>query len=153
MLAFRIASSRFPVFDGTGAQLKGARWNSAGRAAIYFANSLAACQLELLVHIGRVAPPRNHVWIAADVPDDIAVEVLTTADLPVGWDHPTRLDVAQAVGDAWLTRGTTAVLVVPSVAASQGRVVVVNPLHPDVARFGVTAPAPLVWDSRLFVGR
>jgi RES domain-containing protein len=150
MLAFRIASSHFPIFDGTGALLRGARWNSAGRAAIYCADSLAACQLELLVHIGRVTLPRNHVWIAVDVPDDAAAEVPSRADLPAGWDHPTRLDVAQAVGDRWLAANATAVLRVPSVAAPNDRVVAINPRHADFGRITASAPRPMVWDPRLF---
>lgn len=150
MLLFRIASSHFPIFDGTGALRNGARWNSAGRAAIYCADSLAACQLELLVHIGRVQPPRNHVWSSIEVPDDVAVEVLSPAELPPDWDHPTRLDVAQVVGDAWLAAGRSAVLVVPSVAAAEGRVVVINPSHPDARTMTVSVPQRLEWDPRLF---
>ena len=35
MHAFRICDNRYPVLDGSGAVLAGARWNSRGHAAIY----------------------------------------------------------------------------------------------------------------------
>jgi RES domain-containing protein len=35
MQLYRIASSKHPVWDGTGAAILGGRWNSAGRPVIY----------------------------------------------------------------------------------------------------------------------
>lgn len=150
MRLFRIGSALFPLLDGTGAMLHGARWNSAGRRAIYCASSLAAAQLEILVHIGRTRPPVAHVWTEVTVPDDLAVTTFAAADLPPGWDDPTVLDVARAVGDAWFVAGTTALLRVPSVVAPADAVFVVNQDHPDFHRMTATPPRPLIWDPRLF---
>ena len=150
MKLYRIGSSLHPLFDGTGAMLHGARWNSAGRRAIYGASSLAAAQLEQLVHIGRTTPPANHAWIEIDVPDDVATTVLERADRPAGWDHPTAIDVAQAIGDAWLGSGRTAILRVPSVAAAESHVHIINQDHRDFRRMSASDPTPLVWDPRLF---
>jgi RES domain-containing protein len=152
MRLFRIGSSLYPLFDGTGAFLCGGRWNSPGRRVIYAAASLAVAQLEMLVHIGRATPPANHAWIFVDVPDDVPVTVIGREDLPPGWDHPTDRDVAQTIGDAWFARRETAVLDVPSVAAAEGRVFVIAQDHPDFQRMRAGAPMPLVWDTRLFGG-
>lgn len=150
MRLYRIGSSLYPLFDGTGAMLSGGRWNGPGRRAIYCAGSLAAAQLEQLVHVGRAAPPTNHAWIEIDVPNDVALTVLEKADLPPGWDHPTAKDVAQAIGDDWFAAKSTAILRVPSVAAAEGHVYVIDQDHPDVARMSAGPPTPLVWDGRLF---
>lgn len=150
MRLFRIGSSLYPLFDGTGAMLHGGRWNSPGVRAIYCAPSLVSAQIETLVHIGRATPPVNHRWSEIDVPDDLPITILDRHDLPDGWDHPTAKDVAQTVGDAWFAAGATAILRVPSVAAAESHVFVVNQDHPDVARMIVSPPRPLVWDARLF---
>lgn len=150
MRLYRIGSSLYPLFDGTGAMLHGGRWNGPGNRAIYCAASLAVAQLEMLAHIGRTTPPTNHAWITIDVPDDVAVTILERADLPASWDHPTAKDVAQTVGDAWFAGRATAILRVPSVAAVDAHVWVINQDHPDVSRMSVGQPEPLVWDSRLF---
>lgn len=150
MLLFRIASRKFPIFDGTGALLHGGRWNSPGHPVIYCAESLAVCQLEALVHIGRAPPPRDHGFVEMSVPDDLAVTTAERMDLPVGWDNPSSQDVAQTMGDAWIAAGMTAILRVPSVAAPNDCVVVVNPRHPDFIRMTADAVRPMLWDPRLF---
>ena len=54
--AYRIADSRRPIFDGTGAAALGGRWNSPGRRVIYASETCAGALLEKLAHtnIGRV---------------------------------------------------------------------------------------------------
>ncbi|WP_333823331.1 RES family NAD+ phosphorylase [Pinisolibacter sp.] len=150
MRLYRIGSSLYPLFDGTGAMLHGGRWNSAGSRAIYCASSLAAAQLETLVHVGRASPPTNHTRISIEVPDDIAVTTIERHALPPGWDHPTATDVSQSIGDDWFSSGRTAILRVPSVAAAEDHVWVINQDHPDFARMTASPPQPLVWDPRLF---
>lgn len=146
----RIGSSLYPLFDGTGAMQHGGRWNSPGHRAVYCSSTLAAAQLETLVHVGRTKPPTNHAWISIDIPDDVVITVIESPDLPAGWDHPTAKDVAQAVGDAWFTSKATALLRVPSVAAAESHVWVIDQDHPDVSRMSAGNPEPLVWDPRLF---
>ena len=53
MLAWRISKTRHAPFDGTGARLRGARWNSPGRPVIYAADSFAGSILEVLAHALR----------------------------------------------------------------------------------------------------
>src|SRR5215471_3399394 len=94
--AFRVADMRHPLFDGTGALLHGARWNSPGRRVIYAAETYAGALLEVLVHAsGRV--PRNNGYIEIAIPAGVAVEELTAADVP-RWDAPS-FEAAQAAGD------------------------------------------------------
>ena len=66
--AIRIADGRYPLVDGTGAFLQGARWNSPGRRVIYASESYAGALLETLVHsrIGKL--PRHHMWIEIEIP-------------------------------------------------------------------------------------
>jgi RES domain-containing protein len=69
--AFRIARAKFSLFDGTGAAIGGARWNTKGQRVIYAAESYATALLEILVHsnLGRV--PRGFGFIEIHVPAEV----------------------------------------------------------------------------------
>jgi RES domain-containing protein len=49
LTAYRIADGRHPLFDGTGAALFGARWNSPGKPVIYAASTYSGALVEILV--------------------------------------------------------------------------------------------------------
>lgn len=147
--AWRVCKTRHAPFDGTGAMLRGARWDSAGRPVVYAADSFAGAILEILAHASypRTLPGPHHA-IRIDVPDEL-VEVLAADALP-GWDLVESTE-AREFGDRWLAEARTVALRVPSVPARPvGGNVLVNPAHPDVARITVSAPFPVPWDERLF---
>lgn len=149
MRAYRIADRRFPIFDGTGAQRLGGRWNSPGHAVIYAAETFAGALLEVLVHanLGRV--PRTQAVVEIAIPDSLAIETLSGRQLP-GWNAPD-LVVSRAFGDQWLSERRTAVLLVPSVATGgREQNVLLNPAHPDFAVIAASDPEPVIWDERLF---
>ncbi|WP_370889751.1 RES family NAD+ phosphorylase [Caballeronia sp. RCC_10] len=149
-MRIRIADSRHPVWSGTGAMRVGGRFNSPGRPVIYGALNFAGAMLEVLVHarIGKV--PKHHVWVEAEVPEEVAIERVSVEHLPAGWDAPDP-QLARRFGDRWIEEARSAILVVPSVVARAECHAVVNPAHPDAARLVVSAPQPVVWDQRLFV--
>lgn len=149
IVAWRVTKTRHPVFDGTGAQLMGARWNSPGRPVIYSADTFAGALLELLAHAARPRTlPGPHHAVRIEVPDVLA-EYLDPAALP-GWDDRDS-GPALEFGDRWLRERRSAVLVVPAIPARPvGHNVLINPEHPDVRAITVSAPFPVPWDERLF---
>jgi RES domain-containing protein len=54
---FRVCRARHARLDGEGARRVGGRWNSAGRAVVYMAESIALAVLENLVHMKRSGEP------------------------------------------------------------------------------------------------
>jgi RES domain-containing protein len=147
--AWRIADRRHSLFDGTGAQLFGGRWNSPGRALIYAAQTYAGALLEVLVHAGIGRVPATLAWITIAIPASVAVEELTPSGLP-GWDAEDQ-SASRAFGDAWLESRRSAVLLVPSmVTQGMERNVLINPAHADFAAIGASRPADVRWDRRLF---
>lgn len=149
MIAWRIAKTRHPAFDGTGAALWGARWNSAGRPVIYAADGFAGAILEVIAHATtpKTLPGSYHA-VRIEIPDD-AVERLEPDALP-GWDDKDS-PAALAFGDAWLANARSAALMVPAVTSRPvGRNLLINPAHPDAGRITVSAPFPVPWDERLF---
>ncbi len=152
MRIYRIADSRHPVWDGTGAALVGGRWNSVGRPVIYGSASYACAMLEVLAHAGIGRLPKEHRFVAVDVPADVPLERHPPEALPAGWDLEDCV-AARHFGDRWLEEGRTAILVVPSVVARVEWNVLVNPRHPAAQRLKPSAPLPVMWDARLFSTR
>jgi RES domain-containing protein len=133
---YRLAKRRYPVYDGSGAALEGARWNSPGRVLIYASEHYATAILEKLVHAGRTKLPGGHHAAAIQIPNDLAVEHFDPSAVP-GWDADDSAS-ARAYGDRWHAAGRTAVLVVPSLPGQPvERNFIINPAHPDAARIRV----------------
>lgn len=148
MKAYRIANRQYATLDGIGAALYPQRWNRLGESLIYAAESLAVCQLEILVHVDRAGPPKHHVWLEIDIPDKVAFEALDPIDLP-RWNR-NDLSASRRYGSGWIQSRRTAVLLVPSKAAPEGRNVLINPAHPDFRKIDCTVHRTMKWDARLF---
>ena len=145
--AFRIADMRYPIFDGTGAMLYGARWNSPGRRVIYAAETYAGALLEILVHASG-AVPRSQGYVEIEIPARLSIEEVTPADVP-RWDsHSFR--AARAFGDRWYDEQRAPVLMVPSLVTRVERNVLISQEHPDFRRIRATRPLPVRWDTRLW---
>lgn len=150
LVAWRVCKTRHPPYDGTGANMHGARWSSSGRSVIYAADSFAGSILEIIAHALRPRTlPGPHHAVHIKIPDGVSVETLDPATLP-GWaeqDSPS----ARAYGDNWYDSGRSAVLIVPAVPSQPiGRNILINPTHPDAARIEASAPFAVPWDERLF---
>jgi RES domain-containing protein len=146
---YRLAKRRYPVYDGSGAALEGARWNSPGRILVYTSEHYATAILEKLVHAGRTQLPGAHHAAAIEIPGDIPIEEFDPSSVP-GWDADESA-VAQAFGDGWHASARTAVLVVPSLPGQPvERNFIINPGHPDAARIRVMPAFDVTWDGRLF---
>jgi RES domain-containing protein len=145
--AFRIADMRHPIFDGSGAMLHGARWNSPGRRVIYASETYAGALLEILVH-GSGSVPRSQGYVEIEIPAGLSIEEITPADLP-HWDS-SSFESARAFGNRWYDQGRTPVLMVPSVVTRLERNILINQEHPDFARIRASRALPVRWDARLW---
>ncbi|HLM68026.1 MAG TPA: RES domain-containing protein [Longimicrobium sp.] len=153
IVAYRVCKTRYPVFDGTVAEIAGGRWNSRGRPVIYCADSFAGALLEILVHANApVALPGPHHCARAFIDDAIPLESLAEDNLP-GWaDEDAQL--SRAYGDQWLKEQRSVLLSVPAATARPyGRNLLLNPAHPDFARLVLEPPVAVSWDARLFRAR
>ncbi len=149
MRAFRIADGRFPILDGTGARIAGARWNSPGRPVIYAAETFAGAMLEILAHSNLSRLPKHHLFIEVSVPESIAIENGPRIDF--AHCEPSDQSLTRSFGDCWLLEMRSAVLVVPSVVTrGVERNILINPLHPDFGKIETSQPRLVRWDSRLF---
>ena len=145
---YRIADRRHNVFDGTGAAMHGAGWNSPGRRVIYAAETYAGAMLEALAQANLGRLPKTQVWIEILIGKSVRVEEIDRPDVP-GWQASNQ-HASRGYGDRWYDERRSAVLLVPSLVARQERNIAINPEHPDFSRIRATAPKPVIWDRRLF---
>jgi RES domain-containing protein len=141
MIVYRMHAVSHGVFDTTGAFLQPGRWHSVGTRVVYAAEHASLAVLETLIHAGgRKMPPRSMTRIV--IPDDLVVEDAAWMEMPA----------SQAFGDAWVKRGSSAVLRVPSVAVNQMESnFVFNPAHLDFARVMHAAGEKFVFNPRFFL--
>src|SRR5436189_747816 len=95
---------------GDGALRSPRRRHTRGRRVVYCAQSPAAALLEILVHfeIDIQDLPLRYRLLRIDAPDDVQVERISADQLPADW--PENTEVTRALGDDWLTKGSTALL-------------------------------------------
>ena len=151
MRFWRICRKRFAAASATGegARLYGGRWNSPGVRMVYASNSLALAAIETFVHLEPNLRPPDLVSIAGEIPDAVEVSTLDPAILPAHW-HRMRDESLRRFGDAWIARGGSAALLVPSAAIPGEWNVLLNPAHPAFAQIEFREPEPFEFDARMF---
>ena len=134
---------------GDGALRTPGRWHARGRRVVYCAQNPAAALLEILVHfeIDIQDLPVRYRLLKIEAPDDLQVESVPVDRLPTNW--PERTEVTRALGDAWLTRGSTALLSVPSAIVPETFNVLLNPAHQDARRIVIVQTGEHAIDPRL----
>jgi RES domain-containing protein len=149
MVAWRIAKKKYHPYDGRGAFLRGARWNSPGKEVVYASGTFEGAILEILAHSMRPRTlPGPHHAVRIEIPDE-SVEEIDPAELP-GWEARDSV-VARDLGDTWLSEMRTTALVVPSLPSRPiGRTVLINPEHSDADKIDVSDLFDVPWDERLF---
>lgn len=136
------------AFDGEGARIYGARWNSPGTRVAYASSNSALAVLEVLVHLRNASVLPAYSLVAATLPD-AAVETFPVLALPKNWSASPIPPEVQGIGDEWIRSGRSLALTVPSAVVQDGSNVLINPAHPDFAQFSVHSVEPFGFDPRL----
>ena len=151
MRVWRISKANYAhsAFSGEGARLFDARWNFAGVSMVYTSTSLALAAIEFFVHLDPSEAPTGPVSLAADVPDNLAVERVEIAQLPDGWRR-TDNRLLQQLGSDWIKSQRSVALIVPSAVVEGEWNVLLNPVHPDFGKVEINEPQPFHYDERMF---
>ncbi len=136
------------AFSGEGARLYGGRWNSAGVAVVYTAESQSLATLEIVVHLDSSALLDHYVLFEVGIHESLVAQ-LAPSELPRNWRTDPLLVKVQKIGDAWVRGGTRPVLQVPSVILPAEHNFLLNPRHPDFRKLVIGKPAPFRFDARL----
>jgi RES domain-containing protein len=140
--AWRLARAANANLAGEGAGLYGGRWSTPGHSMVYLAEHPALCVLEVRVHLD-IPPellPDDYVLMRVALPDEPPEAI---ADMPYD---------PEAVGDAWLASGRTAVLQAPSAIVPSAVNLLLNPRHSRVTEAGTVDTIEFRFDPRLWRG-
>jgi len=146
---WRLVTARFEnsAFSGEGARIYGGRWNRKGTPVVYASGTQSLAMLEMLV---QDEPLRaRYVVIEARIPNAVRIERISVGDLPLDWRHIGARGKLQAIGTAWVRKGSSAVLGVPSAIIPAEANYLLNPLHPDFQRIRISKPVKFETDLRL----
>ncbi|MDO8681329.1 MAG: RES family NAD+ phosphorylase [Acidobacteriota bacterium] len=134
---------------GDGALRTPGRWHTRGRRVVYCAQNPAAALLEILVHfeIDIQDLPLRYRLLKIEAPDEVHIERVTVDQLPADW--PERTELTSALGDGWLTKGSAALLSVPSAIVPETFNVLLNPAHQDAKRIVIVQTGEHAIDPRL----
>jgi RES domain-containing protein len=134
MKLWRLTRAPFVALNGAGPERHGARYSSPGLPVVNFASDPGLAVLVVLRYLPQV---RAGDFAGAD------------QDYLLGWTDvdlvperlPDVIDAAEkrAVGDAWLSSGSSLLASVRSAVLPEADIVMLNPRHVDAARV-----APLV---------
>jgi RES domain-containing protein len=94
--------------------------------------------------------PSDLVLVPADLPEEVAVEVVAREQLPVSWRKTPGPDALARLGSDWLRSRRSLALSVPSVVVPQERNYLLNPAHPEFARVAVGRREPFSFDPRMW---
>jgi RES domain-containing protein len=118
----------------------------------YASEHQSLAMLEYFVHLDPEDAPDDLILATADVPDKISREVVKLADLPAHWrDIPAPPEIAQ-IGDDFVKKAETCLLLVPSALAMHENNWLINPWHPEFAEITQNATEPLRYAPRMFHG-
>lgn len=142
MLLWRV--SRFASLDGDGGLFSDGRWHRQGTRVVYLAEHSALALLEALVHLEQSeATPPSYALHRVEGPDDLAVSEWPKPIAPGGQS------VSASWGQHWLDQRSTALARVPAVVAPHAWNWLLNPIHPDAARFRIVGSGTYPCDARL----
>ncbi len=126
----RAAYARSP-FDGEGAYRYGGRWSSPGTRLTYTSEHQSLAMLEYFVHLDPEDAPDDLVLATAGVPDSVSRKRIQAREMPPHWrETPAPSELAQ-IGDEFVKKAETCLLLVPSALAVNENNWLINPQHPE----------------------
>jgi RES domain-containing protein len=150
MIVYRITNSRYKDdISGSGAKIRGARWNIAGTSMLYTAENISLSTLELLVHIGFGDIQDFYHLLLISIPDDAALKEIQPGKLKVNWQEDE--DYTSFMGTAFLRDNQNLILKVPSAIISEEHNYLINPNHPDFNKVKIKKSRPFIFDKRLYI--
>jgi len=142
--------SNYADLSGGGGLQAAGRWHTRGKRIVYLADHPASAVLEMLVHMDRDLIPATYGLLRVVVSDTVAMDRIGDDALASDWR--TRPALTRQIGDQWLDKSSTALLQVPSVIIPIGKNFLLNPAHPEAAKFTIADVIKAPFDPRLLPG-
>jgi RES domain-containing protein len=137
---------------GLGGEKTDGRWHTAarGKRFVYLSEHPALALIEALANLQGDPKlfPDTYQLIKVTVAGNVSMETLAANLLSIQWRE--NLPETRSTGDAWLAKGRSALLAVPSAPSPESLNFLFNPLHGEARRLAVEWHKRIAWDKRLF---
>ena len=119
-----------------------------GYHVVYTSSTPELAILENIVHADPSTLTDDYVFVPAEIPDDVALQVLDDDVFPDGWRSTSRYSECQQIGRDWYEDAPVG-LIVPSAVVPMSKNILLNPGHPDMKKIEIKDPLPYRFDERL----
>ena len=152
MIVYRITNSLYKDdISGSGAKLRGARWNQPGSSMLYTAENISLSTLELLVHIGFEDIRHEYHLLNIFIPDNAVIKELDIQKLKPNWQEDE--EYSSFIGTEFLRSNQSLLLKVPSAVIDEEHNYLLNPDHADFKKVKIRRAKPFTFDKRLYIFR
>lgn len=127
----------------------GGRWNHKNVPLIYTSETRALATTEFLVHVNLNLLPEDLSIATIQLPESVTFKKLEIEDLPGNWrSYPAPPELA-TMGTEWANSQVSLILKVPSVVVLHETNVLINTMHPDMAKVKIVGVEDYFFDPRL----
>lgn len=152
MILYRFAHRKFAhELSGTGARLKGGRWNPAGLPVLYTSESISLALLEVLANAYTLEELQMIQLMEIDIPAHTECREIKLQSLKKDWYRD--IDYTQWMGKEILQSRKTLFIQCPSAIVNKEHNYLINPLHVDFKKVRLHNAADFYFDERLFKQR
>ncbi|HMK04011.1 MAG TPA: RES family NAD+ phosphorylase [Ferruginibacter sp.] len=150
MTVYRITNSLYKDdISGSGAKIKGARWNVPGNSMLYTAENISLSTLELLVHIGFNDIQNFYHLLTILIPDEVSLKEISADKLKKDWQADE--DYTAFMGTEFLRNNASLILKVPSAIITEEHNYLINPGHADFKKVKIKRSKQFIFDKRLYI--
>lgn len=149
MIVYRISNREFSNdISGTGAKLKGSRWNTKGVPLLYTSQHISLAVLEMLVNTNFKDYAIELDLMYINIPDQLPLTIIEPGSLKNNWK--ADVDYTRYMGDAFVNQKESLILRVPSAVIREEYNYLANPLHADFKKIKIIKTKSFWPDERLF---
>ena len=88
--------------------------------------------------------------IPIEIPDSVRIDRIALSSLPGDWRETPPVQSTQDIGEDWIKKKATAVLMVPSIIVPLECNLIINPSHSDFSKITVGRQCDFAYDPRLW---
>ncbi len=149
MIVYRFSHPKYANdISGTGAKLKGGRWNIIGLPLLYTSESISLCLLEVLANANTLEELQLIQLVEIDIPTNPSLHEIHLSQLKNEWWKD--FEYSQWIGSEILKENKALVIKCPSAIIEMESNYLINPLHVSFKKIGVNVIKKFRFDERLF---
>jgi RES domain-containing protein len=150
MIVYRIAHKKFADdLSGTGARLKGGRWNPKGLSMLYTSAHISLALIETLVNASSLEDLQMLKLMHIEIPSRTThSHIIDHKNLKKDWQ--LDFDYTQWMGQEIIRHKEVLFIQCPSAVVPLEQNYLLNPLHPDFERIRLAEVTDIDFDRRLF---